>query len=381
MPEPRKAITGRTGVPPVHEEKKGGGTRGRGIPKGSRHVRNSVSSLLENFAKVRQSEIRRLRYVGKSHVACLLIMFCRRRLAMPSSRCENVRHATLLFCAEGVNVQTTWRGKKDVFMLMPILKSDEKMRRADIIRAASKDPEVGFLLTVFNLEWTLRRMVLCFSKCPSVVVRSVLKGCNGFWGYCDTWKLCVCSFDTKMHTMPEILGVLPKTTSKENFITQYIDRRHVLVHGVKGGIGVPTALCGISALLKVSENLVSFARIHGVELFKRLNPRQNVRCGFILRHGIEPFKIEQRDGLCPAKLREKCPMLASNDTRRNAKKLIFNNLRKTLQPVAELANVKGESLVEKVRKVAAELGLVNKAAIKRAICKLEKRCEEQKLNH
>ena len=78
----------------------GGGTRGREIPKGSRHVRNSVSSFMQNFAKVRVSEIRRLRYVGKSHVACLLIMFTRGRLAMPCMRRENVRHATLLFRAK-----------------------------------------------------------------------------------------------------------------------------------------------------------------------------------------------------------------------------------------------------------------------------------------
>ena len=56
---------------------------------------------MQNFAKVRVSEIRRLRYVGKSHVACLLIMFLKGRLAMPSVGRENVRHATLLFCALG----------------------------------------------------------------------------------------------------------------------------------------------------------------------------------------------------------------------------------------------------------------------------------------
>ena len=50
------------------------------------------------------------------HVACLLIMFLQWRLAMPSLEHENVRHATLLFRAEGVNVQTkqAWRkGLKD----------------------------------------------------------------------------------------------------------------------------------------------------------------------------------------------------------------------------------------------------------------------------
>ena len=43
--------------------------------------------------------------MGKSHVACLLIMFQSGRLAMPSIRHENVRHATLLFRAKGVNVR------------------------------------------------------------------------------------------------------------------------------------------------------------------------------------------------------------------------------------------------------------------------------------
>ena len=43
---------------------------------------------------------------GVFHVACLLIMFLNGRLAMPFLRRENVRHATLLFCAKSVNVQT-----------------------------------------------------------------------------------------------------------------------------------------------------------------------------------------------------------------------------------------------------------------------------------
>ena len=63
---------------------------------------------------------------------------------------------------------------------------------------------------------------------------------------------------------------------------------------------------------------------------------------------------------------------------KRARNVIFNNLRKESQPVDELANVKGDALVEKVRKVAAELGLANKVAIKKAICNLKMRCEEQK---
>ena len=79
------------------------------------HIRNSVSSSIENFAKVEiTSEIRGLRYVA-IHVACLLIMFVIGRLAMPSMGHENARHATLLFCAEGDNVRTTGaRGGKKI---------------------------------------------------------------------------------------------------------------------------------------------------------------------------------------------------------------------------------------------------------------------------
>ena len=67
-------------------------------------------------------------------------------------------------------------------------------------------------------------------------------------------------------------------------------------------------------------------------------------------------------------------MLSNNE----ARKAIFKNLRKSLQPVEELAGVKGEALVEKVRKVAEELGIAEKSSIKKAICNLEQKCVEHK---
>ncbi len=259
-------------------------------------------------------------------------------------------------------------------MLMPILKSNWTKRRAKILRVASKDVELGFLLTVFNFEWFLRRMILVFSKCPTIVIRARLAKCHGFWSYCEMWDECVCKFDGKICHMTEILGLPSKSQADQNVIEQYCDRRHVLVHGARGGIGFATALCGIARLLKASEALIEFAQKHDEDLFHSLYSRQNVRCGFTPRRGIEPFKKGQTDGLCPTKLMEKCPMLSC----KRARNVIFNNLRKESQPVDELANVKGDALVEKVRKVAAELGLANKVAIKKAICNLKMRCEEQK---
>ncbi|MBQ6010155.1 MAG: leucine-rich repeat protein, partial [Kiritimatiellae bacterium] len=48
-------------------------------------------------------------------------MFTRGRLAMPSLRRENVRHATLLFCVEGVNVRTTGAGEESVSMIKKLM--------------------------------------------------------------------------------------------------------------------------------------------------------------------------------------------------------------------------------------------------------------------
>lgn len=256
---------------------------------------------------------------------------------------------------------------KEVEMLMPILESNEKKRREAIVRAAARDFEVGFLLSVFNLEWTLRRMILVFAKCPSVVIRARLNECSGFWRYCQAWNDCVCKFDKQFGAMTEILGVPAYEESKENFITQYLERRHILVHGTKSGIGVATALCGISMLLKVSEKLVEFSFKHRRDLFGRLNPRQCVCCGFTGYH-TALFRNDLKVASCPARLADQCPLLGNKETR----KAIWRNMRKAVQPVRELVNVKGEVLVDKIYDAAKELGIEKKTSVKKAIRHLQK---------
>ena len=49
--------------------------RSWGIPKGSQHVRNSVLSLVQKSPISKLKRNTKLRYVGQTHVACLLIMF------------------------------------------------------------------------------------------------------------------------------------------------------------------------------------------------------------------------------------------------------------------------------------------------------------------
>ena len=59
-----------------------------------------IVCLMKNFAKVEIKKLDTRVALRGIHVACLLIMFLKGRLAMPCIRHEKVRHATLLFRAE-----------------------------------------------------------------------------------------------------------------------------------------------------------------------------------------------------------------------------------------------------------------------------------------
>ena len=96
---------------PVHE---GNEAADRGVgesPKDPSTYATAYCRFMQNFAKVKKKRDTKVALRG-IHVACLLIMFFRGRLAMPCMRRENVRHATLLFCAKGVNVRTTGAEKR-----------------------------------------------------------------------------------------------------------------------------------------------------------------------------------------------------------------------------------------------------------------------------
>ena len=69
-----------------------------------------ASCEIANFQDRKRSTKVALR--GAIHVACLLVMFSVGRLAMPFLKREKVRHATLLFCAEGGNLQTIGVGSR-----------------------------------------------------------------------------------------------------------------------------------------------------------------------------------------------------------------------------------------------------------------------------
>ena len=70
-----QAVTGRTGILPVHEGMESA-ERGAGESrKDSGTYATAYYRFMQNFAKVKGKRDTKLRYVGKSHVACLLVMF------------------------------------------------------------------------------------------------------------------------------------------------------------------------------------------------------------------------------------------------------------------------------------------------------------------
>ena len=77
-----------------------------------------IVCLLENFAKVRDKKLDTKVALRGNHVACLLFMFLIGRLAMPSSRHEDVRHATLLYCRKGLIMKTVRNSILAVVLLM-----------------------------------------------------------------------------------------------------------------------------------------------------------------------------------------------------------------------------------------------------------------------
>lgn len=258
-------------------------------------------------------------------------------------------------------------------MLMPILGSNEKKRRESILRVASRDLEIGFLLAVFNFEWTLRRMILCFSKCPSIVIRALLAKTSGFWKYCEVWDMCVHEFDNEIGTMTEILGIPPKAETKQNCITEFLDSRHVLVHGATSGIGAATALCGIKKLLGVSEGMASYSRKKGQDLFRMVNPRQQVRCGFIGNRGTRKFEKGQNCAACPGEIIGFCPFLNKKENRRDIRDYLDARLSiiQESKRQKETKGQKGEALVLKIQEVANELGIAEKPSVKRAVRELQ----------
>ena len=243
-----------------------------------------------------------------------------------------------------------------------VLESNLDELRRRIVEVAKDDLELGFLHAEFDFEWMLRRMVLCFATCPTLVVRSILKDCYGLEAYLDAWGKCVVPFRSGMPWLGEVLGIASPKKVKASKVGRACRERHFLVHGVRNGMSIGKSLVGIDVFLDAMAKMVKFATDNDVDLFGRLSPRR-IACTYCTN------KDQQKKGdasgaclnahgqLCPFRGDKKTSALIRNGVRRQ------RNIRKNPE--------KGVPIEEVVR-LAVKYGLDESAAVAQKISERNK---------
>lgn len=258
-------------------------------------------------------------------------------------------------------------------MIFPVMDSSIEKRKAMILRQAKQDLEVGFLLAEFNLEWIMRRMILKFTKCPTLVVRAAMLSADGISNYCRIWELYVVPFGyAKMH---EILGIRKKVAKSEMY--EYVKKRHVLVHGARGGIGVVNALVGLKMMLDMAEKLMSYAQQEGVKLFEPLDPRVKCRCLHYSRKRQRP--TFESNG-CPSGI---YPDGNCRFAEHDMKKSKMRNDRSLDDKIAEIRkatrgkSVSNRETLERIQKIAFDLGLQDSDIVQTCIQTMAERISKK----
>lgn len=242
-----------------------------------------------------------------------------------------------------------------------ILDSNLELFRKRIIKESKRDIELGFLLAEFDFELLLRRMVLHCAKCPTIVIRSLMKKCHGFDRYVDAWNKYVVPFSQGYPLMQDILGIPSKNQIKKGCIAKAFMKRHLLVHGVRTGIGVVNALAGLDVFLESAELLVRFAATHDVDLFTRISPRQ-YKCMFtseIKGKNGEALSRECKHGVCGV-----CPFVGDGD--------LVSQIRSGIkeQRKARLSKKDVKVSANEIIELAKKYGLENSQQIKSVIDRL-----------
>lgn len=259
-------------------------------------------------------------------------------------------------------------------MIFPILDSSIEKRKAMILRHAKQDLEIGFLLAEFNLEWIMRRMILKFTKCPTLVVRAALLCADGIPNYCRTWDLYVAPMGyAKMH---EILGVKKKVAKSDLY--EYVKKRHALVHGARGGVGVVNALIGLKMMLESAERLMIYAHEKEKMLFEVLDSRVRCPCLYYSR------KTQKKtiDGTrCPRGIYSDGKCLFAERDKKGFKKQKIGGLKDKIAEIRSAARGKSVSnleTLEAIKRIACELGLQDCEVVRAAIQTMSERIIKRK---
>ena len=240
-----------------------------------------------------------------------------------------------------------------------ILESSLVTLRKRVLKEAKKDMELGFLLAEFDFEWLLRRMILCFATCPTVVVRSLLKKCHGLDLYVDAWNKCVVPFRPKYPTLQDILKIPSKNQIKKGAIGKAFLKRHLLVHGVRTGIGTVSALVGLDVFLEAAELLVRFAEAHGIDLFKKMSSRR--KCLFCPVGKQKEREILNTEcsrgvsGVCPFVGNEKMASQIRSGIREQRKVRLGNGVKMSFAEVEAIAKKYRLETSKEVKQVVERL--------------------------
>ena len=154
-------------------------------------------------------------------------------------------------------------------------KSSAEERRRIIEAHAEMDLVVGFLLSVINFEWTLRRTILALGKRPTKVIRTELLGkCSGIDAYKLAWK----EVQAGCVNVPSLVDFFSGNgipiwngdTKDHPGIVQAFKLRNKLVHGCEGAPGDAYLKPYVKLMLDASDELAVLVGSYDADIDRRI---------------------------------------------------------------------------------------------------------------
>lgn len=186
------------------------------------------------------------------------------------------------------------------YTLFSVTHETRESRSKRIRTLFEKQPVLGFLVAVFDFEWTIRRAIVMMSGCPAMVIKARFdnKDYSGWRHYQDCWRVCVKQTrDDDIPTLARVVcgGLLEEDASEEDkkAIQAAMDLRSRLVHGLSGNLPRSQTDTAFELLMCATERIVNFVEERsGKSMFERLyKPR--ARCNTCRRRC--EFKQERLD--------------------------------------------------------------------------------------
>lgn len=178
------------------------------------------------------------------------------------------------------------KGEMGPYTLFSVTHETRELRSKRIRELFRAQPVLGYLVAVFDFEWTIRRAVVMMSACPAMVIKARFdsKKYSGWSAYQGCWTRCV--QNTRGDVIPSLQCVALGASSEEALtaeekksIQAAMNLRNKLVHGLSGNLPRDRADDGFKLLLSSTERIVQFVETCcGKSMFTRIsNPRSRCR--------------------------------------------------------------------------------------------------------